>query len=316
MKHLIIILLTTAFVLIGFSSAYSDDKHSEHDSHSEESHSEESHSDHSSEEPTSSIQTEMAAKVGIATSIAGAEQIEQSSKLFGTLASGPEQLSHVRARYEGLVRSVAVTTGDVINTGDLLAEVESNDSLRVYKIRAPISGRIMQRHANTGEFTQDQVLFSIADLDTLWAELRVFPSAQLSVSEGQTVRILNADERIDAKIDHIVPSLDTPYQLARIKLDNTNRKLAPGLMVEAQVVTDQFPAALAVRVNAIQEIEGRQGIFIKDGETYSFTPLVLGRRDALFVEVLKGLSEGSEYVSDNSYLLKADLEKSEAEHDH
>ncbi len=311
MKHLIIILLTTAFVLIGYSSAYSDDDHSEHDSHSEES-----HSGHSSEEQSSYIQAEMASKVGIVTDIAGPEQLEQSSKLFGTLASGAEQLSHVRARYEGLIKSVAVTIGDPVKTGDLLAEVESNDSLKVYKIRAPISGRIMQRHANTGEFTQDQVLFSIANLDTLWAELRVFPSHQSSVREGQAVRILDRENRIDAKIDHVVPSLETPYQLARIKLDNTDQTLAPGLIVEAQVIISQFSADLAVSRNAIQKIDGRQGVFVKDGETYSFTPLVLGRQDDAFVEVLEGLAEGSEYVSDNSYLLKADLEKSEAEHNH
>ena len=87
-------------------------------------------------------------------------------------------------------------------------------------------------------------------------------------------------------------------------------------MVQAHIVTGKFSADLAVSRNAIQEIDGRQGVFVKDGETYSFTPLVLGRQDDAFVEVLEGLAEGSEYVSDNSYLLKADLEKSEAEHDH
>jgi membrane fusion protein, heavy metal efflux system len=317
MKHLTI-LLTTALILIGFSSAYSDDEHTDHDSHSEDdSHAEhDSHSDHDSEEPISRIQADMAAKVGIATSIAGSEQLEQSSKLFGTLASGPEQLSHVRARYEGLIKSVAVTIGDVVKTGDLLAEVESNDSLKAYKILAPISGRIMQRHANTGEFTQDQVLFSIANLETLWAELRVFSSHQSSVRAGQTVHILEGSNRIDAKIDHVVPSLDTPYQLARIKLDNTDQTLTPGLMVEAQVVTSEFSVDLAVHVDAIQEIEGRKGVFVKDGEMYPFTPLELGRRDDTFFEVLEGLAQGDEYVSNNSYLLKADLEKSEAEHEH
>lgn len=268
------------------------------------------------EKNVSRIEPDMALQLGIVTSTTAPQQLEQSIPLYGSLISGPEQISHVRARFEGLIKSVAVTIGDRVKTGDLLAEVESNDSLKVYRIRAPISGRIMQRHANTGEFTQDQVLFSIANLDTLWAELRVFPSRQSSVREGQAVRILDRDNRIDANIDHVVPSLDTPYQLARIKLKNTDQTLVPGLMVEAHIVTGQFPANLAVSRNAIQEIEGRQGVFIKDGETYSFTPLVLGRQDDAFVEILEGLAEGQEYVSDNSYLLKADLEKSEAEHDH
>ena len=87
-------------------------------------------------------------------------------------------------------------------------------------------------------------------------------------------------------------------------------------MLEASVIVDQFSAELAVKVNAIQEIDAQQGVFVKDGDTYSFTPLVLGRMDNAFVEVMQGLNEGDEYVSDNSYLLKADLGKNEAEHNH
>ena len=298
-----IVILITTIVTLGAMPAYSAGDHPTME-HKE------------TEESSSRIEADMAQQLGIVTSAAASQTLEQSIPLYGSLISGPEQISHVRARFEGLIKSVAVTIGDRVKTGDLLAEVESNDSLKVYRIRAPISGRIMQRHANTGEFTQDQVLFSIANLDTLWAELRVFPSRQSSIREGQAVRILDRENRIDAKIDHVVPSLDTPYQLARIKLNNTNQTLVPGLMVQAHIVTGQFSADLAVSRNAIQEIEGRQGVFVKGGETYLFTPLVLGRQDDAFVEVLEGLAEGSEYVSANSYLLKADLEKSEAEHDH
>lgn len=300
-----IVILITTIVILASVPAYSAGDHSS-----------KKHNETPPKENFSQIEADMAQQLGIVTSTVASQELEQSISLYGSLISGSEQISHVRARFEGLIKSVAVTIGDRVKTGDLLAEVESNDSLRVYRIRAPISGRIMQRHANTGEFTQDQVLFSIANLDTLWAELRVFPSSQSFIREGQTVRILDRDNRIDAKIDHVVPSLDTPYQLARIKLGNIDQKLAPGLMVEAHIIISQFPTDLAVSRNAIQEIEGRQGVFIKDGETYSFTPLVLGRQDDRFVEVIEGLVEGSEYVSDNSYLLKADLEKSEAEHDH
>jgi cobalt-zinc-cadmium efflux system membrane fusion protein len=44
--------------------------------------------------------------------------------------------------------------------------------------------------------------------------------------------------------------------------------------------------------------------------------LTLGRRDARFVEVLDGLEPGTAYVIDNSNLIKADIEKSGASHDH
>ena len=306
MKHLIF-LLTVIYLLTSYSSVYSSDGHSEHDDHSEHD---------STEELVSRINAKIADQTGITISIASPQKLKQATKLYGNLVLGPEQLSHVRARFEGLIQTVSVSIGDYVKTGDLLARIESNDSLRTYPIRAPISGRIVQRHANTGEFTQNQVLFSIANLDTLWAELRVFPSRKPLVNEGQTVRITNNGNSIDSQIIHLVPSLDSPYQLARVKLQNTEQTLVPGLMVEGQVVTNEFSTDLAVLITAIQEIEGQQGVFIRNDEVYAFTPLVLGRRDRNFVEVLEGLNKGDEYVSGNSYLLKADLEKSEAEHDH
>lgn len=58
------------------------------------------------------------------------------------------------------------------------------------------------------------------------------------------------------------------------------------------------------------------GVFIKEGESYRFLPLTLGRMDDHYVEVLDGLEEGQQYVNQNSYLIKADIEKSEAEHEH
>ena len=307
MKHLLFLFITiNALTSVSVYAA---------EDHSTEAH--EAHEEHEEHEKSfSQIDTNMAQQLGIVTSIAAAQELEQSISLYGSLTSGPEQISHVRARFQGLIKSVAVSIGDLVKTGDLLAEVESNDSLKVYRIRAPISGRVLQRHANIGEFTQDQVLFSIVNLDTLWAELRVFPSQQPSVSAGQAVRLLGGDKSMDTKIDHVLPSLDSPYQLARFKLNNTDQSLSPGLIVEAEVVIDRFPVDLAVHADAIQEINSRKGVFIKDADTYSFTPLVLGRRDDAFVEVLQGLDENDEYVSENSYLLKADLEKNEAEHDH
>jgi len=56
-------------------------------------------------------------------------------------------------------------------------------------------------------------------------------------------------------------------------------------------------------------------VFVKEGEAYEFAPLVLGKSDDNFIEVVSGLEHGAEYVSENSYLIKADILKSEAEDD-
>lgn len=334
------VLLLLIFVLLGPLVQASEENHAHHHSHNRF----EERSDHNGEdkntnahyhasseyedrhdankheyveENISRIQPELANQLEIGTAFASKQTLHQTITVYGSLATGPEQLSHVRARFEGMVKSVNVSIGDEVKAGDLLAEIESNVSLKNYQMRAPIAGKIVQRHANTGEVTQDQVLFSIANFESLWAELRIYPAQQSFVIKGQSVIVVeNNNAGIEAEINHVIPALEKPYQLARVKIKNTGLALSPGLLVEAHIETGSFQASLAIDKNAIQSLGGREGVFVKHDDEYIFTPLVLGRRDEHFVEVLTGLNHGDEYVNKNSYLIKADIEKSEAEHEH
>ena len=57
-------------------------------------------------------------------------------------------------------------------------------------------------------------------------------------------------------------------------------------------------------------------VFVRDGDLYEAQPVELGRRDANWAEVVAGLVPGQEYVAANSFILKADVGKSGASHDH
>lgn len=268
------------------------------------------------EEQSTRIDDAMAAQVDIKTASASSQVLRQSIVVYGSLTTAPGQISHVRARYSGLIKSVRHTIGDAIQQGDLLAEVESNESLKTYPIHAPISGTVIQRHANTGEVTQDQVLFSIANFDTLWAEFRIYPSQQSVVKAGQAAHIDVGEREFGGPIQHIIPALDKPYQLARVKFDNRSKELTPGLLVEGHIIVGEFSVDLAVEKAAIQNLGEQPGVFVKNASEYVFAPLRLGRADDRYIEVLSGLKPGQSYVSKNSYLIKADIEKSEAEHEH
>lgn len=319
-KPLILLLVVGAFA---FADGTTHDHHHQDDEHEQNSHlndneheHEHEHGEGHGEENTSHITATIAQQVDIGTSLASPKTLHQTITVYGTLNTGPEQLSHVRARFEGLVKSVKVSIGDTVKAGDLLAEIESNVTLKNHELRAPISGQVIQRHANTGEATQDQVLFSIANFETLWAELRIYPAQQKSVTKGLSVNIVNKDQTVKAKINHIIPALEKPYQLARVKVENTNMRLSPGLLIEARVEINSITVPIAIENSAVQSMGGSNGVFIKHDDEYTFTPLRLGSSDGEFTEVLDGLKSGDEYVTKNSYLIKADIEKSEAEHEH
>ena len=224
---------------------------------------------HSEEEAVSKISEAMAAKLGVITSQVSSQTLQQTLTSFGRLTSAPENTSHIRARFPGVIRTVAVNIGDTVNTGDLMAVVESNESLKRYELRAPIAGTVIQRHANAGEMSQDQVLFSILSTDSLWAELRIFPSQQQSIHLGNAVRLSTASQRYDGVISHLLPAdSGAPYLIARVKIKNSDGAWFPWMLVEAAVLVNEFNVALAVRNPALQEIDGQTGIFIKNQNKY------------------------------------------------
>lgn len=288
------------------------EEHEEHNEH--EGHDENDEHEHN-ETLSSRISDDMATAVNIVTDRADSQRLRQHQVVYGKLSADPNRISHVNARFPGILTSVKFSLGDSVKAGDVLAVVESNESLNTYAIKAPIDGVIIQRSANVGEVAQQQTLFSIADFGSLWADFRLYPSQQVAVATGQNVVILAADTEINGVIAHIIPSLTQPYQLARVKLDNRDGKLSPGQLIEGAVITGEFNVELAVKKSAIQILDNQSGVFVKNNTEYVFTPLQLGRSDMDYVEVIAGLKPGQLYVTTNSYLLKADIEKSEAEHD-
>lgn len=289
------------------------EEHEEHNEH--EGHDENDEHEHN-ETLSSRISDDMATAVNIVTDRADSQRLRQHQVVYGKLSADPNRISHVNARFPGILTSVKFSLGDSVKAGDVLAVVESNESLNTYAIKAPIDGVIIQRSANVGEVAQQQTLFSIADFGSLWADFRLYPSQQVAVATGQNVVILAADTEINGVIAHIIPSLTQPYQLARVKLDNRDGKLSPGQLIEGAVISGEFNVELAVKKSAIQILDNQSGVFVKNNTEYVFTPLQLGRSDMDYVEVIAGLKPGQLYVTTNSYLLKADIEKSEAEHAH
>jgi cobalt-zinc-cadmium efflux system membrane fusion protein len=257
----------------------------------------------------------MAKRVGVETANLSSKILNQTIPVYGATTIGAEQLFQVGARYNGVIKTINFTVGDNVKKGNLLAVIESNESLNTYKITSPISGVVLQRNGNVGGITQNTSLFEIVNFDTLWAEFKVFTNQYNQIKVGQHVDIMHGEQTFNSTITNIIPSKDQPYVLARVRLDNTALNLTSGQLLKGSIRVSQFEVDLAVEKIALQELGGRIGVFVKEGEEYEFTPLVLGRSDKYYIEVVDGLNKNSEYVNKNSYLIKADILKSEVEDD-
>lgn len=284
-----------------------DHGHDEHDEHHE----------HEEERTIVRLSADLAAASDLTTAVASEGVLHERIKLYGTIVADPLRVSHIQARYPGLIRLVKPTIGTRVKAGDVLAIVEYNESLREYSLFAPIDGVVVERHANAGEFTADRVLFTILDERVLELHLQVFPTDASKIKNGQTIIINTNDHHTQTRIEYITPRHgETPTLEVHAPVDNSTGNWVPNQAVEGWVSIAQTTVPLLVDNRSLQQVENQTGVFVHEGEDYEFHPLQLGRSDGLFTEVLDGLHLGDNYVVENSYLLKADLEKSGAEHDH
>ncbi len=258
------------------------------------------------------------AQIGIAT--AGPASVRERQPLYGVIAPNAERVRDVSARFPGVIRSVTKRVGDPVRQGETLATVESNESLKTYSVIAPLSGVITARSANPGENTSDKALFTVADLTTVWVELSLFPRDIATVRVGQAVRVRGADnaQSADGKVVYVAPFGSSASQTltARVLLDNAERRWPPGLYVTAELTLATTPVPIAVRGEALQTIEDRTVVFVRNEDGFEARTVQVGRSDGEIAEILSGIESGESYATGNSFILKAELGKGSAEHGH
>ena len=285
-----------------------DEAHVAADEHDQESH-----------EGRTTIDARFARAAGIVTATAGPDVVEEAVLLYGTIVPEPTRVRHVGARFPGEIEGVAVALGERVAAGQALATIEANDSLQRYTVRAPIAGVVTAVGAAAGEQTGSEPLFVVADYSTVWAELAVFPRDLPALEPGLEALVSQgAAEPVRGVIDYIAPHGERGSQAttARVVLDNSTGVWTPGRFVEARVVTRSTRVDVAVPVSALQTFRGFDVVFARYGDVYEVRMLELGRRGLERVEVLDGLAPGTEYVVEGSYVVKADIEKAGASHDH
>ena len=275
--------------------------------------------EYSSYEGRVSIGAEAAKRAGITTTLAGPGTIRETVKLYGNIVPDPSRVRRVGARFPGVVVAVDKAVGDTVAKGERLASVEANDSLRRYAVTSPIAGVVTERRVEPGEMAGTEPLLTVADYDEVWAELQVFPGHAQRVQVGQPV-VVGASDDPQAKttVSYRAPRAAGNGQstVARAVLANRQGHWTPGHFVQATVEITEREVPIAVERRALQTFRDWDVVFIKVGEAYQVRPLELGAGDGEYVEVISGLKPDERYVVDNSYLIKADIEKFGAVHGH
>lgn len=259
---------------------------------------------------------------GLVLSTAGPALLQQQLPLFGVLSIPSYQQYRLNAPYTGLIEQVLVKVGDQVRAGQPLATVRHSNTLQSYPLLAPASGVVSQRWLNPGDLASSPVL-EISDDSQLWFEMSVFPTDASQLRLEQQLQLQDLDQpqaaKVQTKVNYIAPQLSMGH-ITRARATLSSAELPQhwraGMHLQAWLTVAQQEVAVAVPQSALQQLAGKTVVFVQQGQEFIATEVELGLVAPPLVEIRHGLAAGSRYVSQQSFVLKAELGKASAGHSH
>lgn len=235
-----------------------------------------------------------------------------------------EQKVTARADYEqaGAALDTATIARDAAAEGLRALGATPGGGSRLTQLRSPIGGRVTAVETTPGAYVNAETkLFEVASQATVWVELNVPGGEVLRVRQGQRVEVMPQGEAHthSGRLQFVSPAIDPVSGAAKavVELANPAGELAIGKLVTARILTtDDGPSGLMAPRDAIQEVEGRTVVFVRVPNGFEARPVTVRPGTSALVAVLSGLRPGEQIAVVNSFILKAELMKGEAEHDH
>lgn len=190
-----------------------------------------------------------------------------------------------------------------------------------YELIAPFDSVVVEKHLGIGEVVSESTAaFTLSDLTRVWATFGVTPKDLKQVVVGRAVKVSAPDlgAQVDGRVSYVGSLLGEQTRAAsvRVVLANPDGAWRPGLFVSIDVTAQQGTAQVALPEAAVQTVEDKPSVFVRNDEGFQVQTVTLGRREGGYVEILQGLDAGTPVAAAGSFILKSELGKSSAEHAH
>ena len=242
---------------------------------------------------------------------------DREKKLFEDKIS--PQMDYLQATQA--LREAEIAVNNANQKLKALGAAASSGALNRYELRARFDAIVVEKHIALGEsVTEDANVFTLSDLSTVWATISV-PAKDLNlvkVGEKVTVRSSSFDASATGTVAYVGSLIgeQTRTATARVVLANPGLSWRPGLFVNVDVISGEAEAPVTVVAGAVQNLEGRQVVFVEVPGGFQARPVTFGHTDGKRTEIAKGLTAGTRYAATNSFVIKAEIGKASAEHEH
>lgn len=196
-------------------------------------------------------------------------------------------------------------------------QIESSGKVKEnFPVYATVSGTVSAKLVERGDFVkQGQPLLKIANLNTVWADFDVYENQIDLFKKGQSVLVItNAypGTEFKSKVAFVDPVLNTQTRTVKLRtvLDNTMGRLKPGMFVEGTVsgLINHQGEVLTIPESAVLWTGERSVVYLKtnpDMPVFEMKEITLGNKTGDSYQVLKGLAEGDEIVTNGTFTVDA-----------
>jgi cobalt-zinc-cadmium efflux system membrane fusion protein len=240
--------------------------------------------------------------------------VPEKRRLYGEIQLNEERVIHKYPKYAGVVRDVRVNIGDNVRSGDTLAIVTNTSTLGLYPVIAAQSGEVLEKHAVIGEYVDgSEPIIVVGNLSSVWVDLHAFEKDLPLLHKGQSLTLYSIEgaESVQTSIQYIKPIMEamTRTNIVRCIIDNRKRNWNPGRLVYGEVTTTANGVkALILPEHALQTVDEKQVVFVPEShDEFKVVVVQTGKRGAGLVEIIQGLEQGDEVVTEGSFFLKSEL---------
>lgn len=299
--------------------------HAEHFDDDKDKHAEEKeqdkdddHAEHANEEKEEKgLEVELSDQaikmVGLSLAKIESKKLKTNIRLTGEVGFNQDRLVHVVPRFPGIATTILKKLGENVKAEEIVAKIESNESLALFDVKSLISGTIVEKHVSLGEFVTDsEPIFVIADLNKVWINLAIYPKDIGKVKIGQTVNIqvIGNPNKTTGKISYVGKVFDeaTRFVTARVVIPNKDHKWLPGMFVSGIIEQEGEKSFNVVENEAIQTINEKQYVFLPESSnTFHAVEVKTGQTDNQFTQIISGLKPGQKYVVKGAFELKSKI---------
>ncbi|MFC1850825.1 efflux RND transporter periplasmic adaptor subunit [candidate division CSSED10-310 bacterium] len=269
--------------------------------------------DQTDETPSVRLTEKDRSLAGISLDQVAQEYITKMIELPGEVGLNEDNVAHIVPRFPGIAFKINKKIGDKVKEGDIMAIVESNESLTTYPVKSLIEGTVIEKHITLGEFVSDEsTIFTVANLSQVWINLAVYAKDSQKVKRGQKIEIEQIGTQLSIKgiISYLSPIYEEKSRsfIARVVVPNRGNNWKPGTFVKGLVPVKTPEKVPVVDIKAVQIWNEKQVVFIpKSNDEFIPVPVVLGDRDRTNVHIKEGLHPGDSYVKNGAFEIKAKL---------